>query len=114
MRSSPATRFGPRSRESAIGNSSAPPPTQGTVSERRDLLTSMRSARVHGGDGAGSTGGAGVGIGGPTGGFAQAIHATQQTATTARRNIRVEIYPMSVRWRQGRAVSPKREAAQSS
>lgn len=70
------------------------------MSERRDLLTSIRSARLHGGDGAGVTGAAGVGIGGAAGGFAQAIHATQQTAMTTRRNIRARIYPISVHWLQ--------------
>jgi hypothetical protein len=74
-----------------------------TVSDRRDLLTSMRSARAHDADGAGSTGAAGVGVGGATGGFAHAIHAKQQAAMTTRRNICARIYPISVRWLQGRA-----------
>jgi hypothetical protein len=63
----------------------------------------MRSARLHAGDGAGVTGGAGVGIGGATGGFAHAIHAKQQAAMKMRRDIRARIYPISVRWLQGRA-----------
>jgi hypothetical protein len=61
----------------------------------------MRSARLHGGDGAGVTDGAGVGVGGATGGFAQANHAKQEAAMATRRNISARIYPISVRWLQG-------------